>query len=233
MKKEELKKPCFAKGLCFEKYFLIFVIGSIFGTYYEQILTCIQHLLKDGSFVWELRRGVIYGPFSPVYGAGAVLFTFLLVRKKRVWYETILYGGFIGGFFEYMISLLQETFIGTISWDYSGQFLNIYGRTTVPIMLVWGVFSYLFVTFVYPFFSSWIESWNPLVGKRIVSFLCLFLVLDCFISWTALFRQTLRRQQIEPLTPIGRLYDKVYPDSFLEKYYPNMKIGGPKGGKRR
>ena len=64
------KREVFAKGFCGKKLFLIFVIGSIFGAFYEQILNLVKVYLTTGDIVWELRRGVIYGPFSPIYGAG-------------------------------------------------------------------------------------------------------------------------------------------------------------------
>ena len=82
---------------------------------------------------------MIYGPISPVYGAGAVLFTVLLLSKPKSNFKTFLEGALIGGIFEYGISFLQETFLHTISWDYSDAFLNINGRTTIPYMIVWGL----------------------------------------------------------------------------------------------
>ena len=45
-----------------------------------------------------------------------------------------------------------------------------------------------------------------------------------FISWTALFRGAMRKSDIEPITPIGRLYDKIYPDSVLSKHFPNTEF---------
>ena len=46
------------------------------------------------------------------------------------------------------------------------------------------------------------------------------------VSWTALFRQTLRRQNKDPYTAVGRLYDQIYTDEFLEKSFPNMEARG-------
>ena len=91
------------------------------------------------ELVWQLRRGVIYGPISPIYGMGAVLMIAILGRKKRPDYQTIFYGALLGGGFEYLISFLQETFLGTVSWDYTNEFLNINGRTTIPYAFVWGL----------------------------------------------------------------------------------------------
>lgn len=212
----------FAFGLCFKKYFWIFIIGCIFGAYWEQILTLVKCYLRDGSIVWEYKRGVIYGPFSPVYGAGAVLLTYCFGRKNYKWYEYILYGALLGGFFEYLVSFLQETFIGTISWDYSNMWLNINGRTTIPYALFWGFLTMTWMMFIYPKLSQLIESIPISIGNVITTFLIIFISLDILISWSALFRQSLRRKGIPPKTIIGEIYDKYYTDEFLLKYFVNM-----------
>ena len=58
--------------------FWIFVIGSFVGCVYETILSFFQR----GYF--ESRQGLVYGPFTPVYGAGAVLFLLLLEKRKNI-----------------------------------------------------------------------------------------------------------------------------------------------------
>ena len=194
-------KKVFAKGYSFKKLFLIFVIGSIFGALYEQILNLITTYLQTGNLVWELRRGVIYGALG-------------------------------GGAFEYLISFLQETFTYTVSWDYSDHFLNINGRTTIPFMLVWGFFALVFVKIVYPFLSEQIEKIPIKFGNIFFYFIFIFLVIDMTISWTALIRSALRRNNIEPLTPVGQFYDKVYPDQVLAKSFPNMSFDVRKDKKK-
>lgn len=216
-------KRTFAKGFCFDKLFLIFMIGSMVGTYYEQILNLVKHYLDNGTIFWEFRRGVIYGPFNPLYGFGAVIMTLCLAKKKRPWYQTLCYGMLLGGGVEYAFSWLQETFVGTTSWDYTGYFLNIGGRTTIPFMFAWGVMGIIFAYAVYPFVSNLIEKIPYLLGKWITAILVTFMSLNMLISWTALFRQTLRRNGVEPITFVGRLYDEIYTDAFLERYYPNMR----------
>lgn len=212
----------FAKGLSKEKIFFIFVIFSIFGTYYEQILNLITHYLADGSIFWEYRRGVIFGPFSPIYGAGAVLFLVLLKRKELSNFKTFLYGSLLGGFFEYIISLLQEIFVGTKSWDYSKHFLNIGGRTTIPFMIFWGLLALALVKVIYPFLSNLIEKIPYNIGIILYYVLLIFMIFDLLFSFSALIRQNLRRNNIKPFSFIGEFYDKHYPDDVLHKYYPNM-----------
>ena len=46
------------------------------------------------------------------------------------------------------------------------------------------------------------------------------------ISWGAIIRQTLRRNNIPAFTPVGEFFDKHYDDEFLAKYFPNMSYSG-------
>ena len=223
------KKCVFAKGYSFKKLFFIFVIGSIIGVLYEEILNTVKIYLATGDIVWELRRGVIYGPFNPLYGLGAVLVVYLLVRPNYSNIKTFIYGGLLGGIIEYSISLLQEIFTHTTSWDYSNHFLNIGGRTTIPFLIAWGIFTLIFAKIIYPYLSKWIEKIPINIGNIVFYILLIFLIIDMFISWTALFRGAMRKSDIEPITPIGRLYDRVYPDSVLSKHFPNTEFKTRKG----
>ncbi len=218
------KDKTFAKGICFYKLFWIFLLGSIFGAYYEQILNLFIHYHYHHELVWQLRRGVFYGPISPIYGIGAVLFAILLLRKEKTNFQIFLEGAFIGGTFEYLLSFFQETLFHTISWDYSNDFLNINGRTTIPFMIVWGLLALLFAKVVYPFLSNVIESYPKKFSYILTHTIIFLLLLDFGISWGALFRQRLRIDGIPPITRIGTFFDKHYDDETLKKYTINMKI---------
>ena len=67
----------FAHGLNFYKLVWIFIIGCIIGFVVETIWCYVQY----GHF--ESRKGLIYGPFSPVYGFGGVLLTLSLYRLRE------------------------------------------------------------------------------------------------------------------------------------------------------
>lgn len=58
--------------------FWIFIIGSIVGYIAEMIVV----LFQKGYF--ESRQGLVYGPFTPVYGIGGVIYylVFKLIRTK-------------------------------------------------------------------------------------------------------------------------------------------------------
>lgn len=62
------------------------------------------------------------------------------------------------------------------------------------------------------------------IGNVIFYIILSFLVIDMFVSWTALIRSALRRNNIDPITPVGVFYDKVYPDDVLAKSFPNMEF---------
>ncbi|MGN1342858.1 MAG: hypothetical protein ACI4VL_06700, partial [Bacilli bacterium] len=128
----------------------------------------------------------------------------------------------LGGGVEYIISFLQEFFLGTKSWNYSNYFLNINGRTTVPYMLFWGLLGILFVKFIYPFFSSKIDALTVSFGDKFTIVLIVLLSLDMIISWTALIRQTLRHYDVPSFSVVGKFYDKHFDDDYILKKFPNM-----------
>jgi uncharacterized membrane protein len=212
----------FAEGLCFRKLFFIFLIASVIGTIYEDLLIFVRTFLETGVGVWMMHRGVIYGPFNVIYGFGAALMCWLLLRKPYKNWQIFLYSALMGGAVEYLLSLGQELVIGTRSWDYSNQILDINGRTTLPIMLIWGAMGLVFMKIVYPWVSSLIEKIPPAVGENLFIVLLIFMIFNMVVSWSALIRQNLRHHEIRPLTPIGEFYDRYYTDEFLRKYYTNM-----------
>jgi len=231
MSSKNLEKKTFAKGICYDKLLIIFVVGAMIGTYYEEILTCIKYFLKTGDILWEYRRGVIYGPFNPLYGFGFALITYVFckIKEKRKPWEIFFLAALLGGVVEYSMSYLQELVVGTVSWNYSKKFLNIHGRTTIPFMLFWGLGAFLWIYKIYPKISKQIEQIPYKLGKIIVVFFTVFFSIDMIISFGALIRQDMRRKNIEAITPVGEFFDKHYTDEFLYKHYPNMVA--TKGGK--
>ena len=222
MKKKDKSKAKFAEGLSFQKLFSIFILASIFGAIYESAYGYIRMFLIGEEPRWIIHRGVIYGSLNIIYGFGAVIMCIFLINKERPRWKTFLYAALLGGATEFFVSLGQEKFMGTISWNYSDKFLNIGGRTTVPYMLFWGLLGILFVDVIYPYIASLIEKIPPKFGTIFINVLVVLFTVDCIISWTALYRQQQRHNNIPPKTKIGELYDKYYTDEFLHKYFDNM-----------
>ena len=215
----EVKNKKFAEGYCFKKIFIFFLLGCLIGTYYEEIL----HFIKTNS--WESRDGLIYGPFSPIYGLGVCIFVVFLGKnnEKRSIFKTWLCSAIIGGVTEFLTSFIAEYGFGIKFWDYSKRFLNIMGRTTIPYMIFWGIGGLILMKVIYPFISHLLEKIPLKIGNIIYYIVFIFIMLDIIITYTALGRMKFRSINKEPLTFVGRYYDKVYTDDFLYKKFPIMK----------
>lgn len=112
---------------------LLFFIFSFIGWTWEVSL----HLITDGVFV---NRGVLHGPWLPIYGTGGVLILIILnkLREKPIleFFATVILCGFVEYFTAYY---LEITHGGQKWWDYSGYFLNLHGRICAEGLLVFGI----------------------------------------------------------------------------------------------
>ncbi len=213
--------PKATKRLIFNQIILVFTIGCIFGTYYEELITLWKNFLNTGTLEWFSRRGLVYGPFSPVYGLGAVGIYLLFYRQRASWQACFFGGAVLGGAFEYILSLLQEWIFGTRSWNYYDRILNIDGRTTIPYMLFWGLLVLLAARWLFPLLE---QAYQRLVGRGLnISCVCLaiFLAFDISMSIAANLRQTERREGNEPDTRIELFLDRHFPDERLKEIYDN------------
>lgn len=200
------------------KIFWIFLIGSILGYGIEMVVGLVQ----NGHFV--SRQGLLFGPFIQVYGVGLVAYYLVIsnIRKKsyiKIFFITMLLGGIV----EYLFSYLQETWFGTISWDYSNLLFNIHGRTSLLHCLYWGIGGVLFVRFILPLIrnlNEWCKNTN---FRYITAFLVLFITFDIVMSGMAGSRQLERKNNIAANGYIDNFFDEYYPDEKLEQIYSNAK----------
>ncbi len=210
------KTDKFARGYSFYKYFLIFIIGCVFGFIYETIIA----FFKTGELVG--KQELIYGPFMPVYGIGAVLFMYV-ISKNKGYVKTFFICSALGGILEYFYSFFQELFFGTISWDYSQSFANVDGRTTLIYAIFWGALGLLFKAFLYPFLSNLIEKAPKKIAVPITWALIIFIIFDINITIFSSLRQNERNKNIPPKNAIDTFYDTYYPDEVLNKVYTNRR----------
>lgn len=215
--KKKVRRKSFASGLNFYKLAWIFLIGSFLGVVCEVVFCLIvDHKL-------ESRQGVIYGPFNPVYGVGVVLITVCLywLRNKRDFW-TFLCGSILGAVSEYCCSWYQETFIGTVSWDYSNMWGNINGRTCLLYAGIWGFLAMLWMKFIYPLVSKLIEAIPNKIGYILTWVLLVAMAYNIFISSIAVMRMTARHEGVPPQNGFEEYLDKTYPDDYLIEIYQHM-----------
>jgi len=202
------------------KYLIFFTLGSLLGCLFETGL----EFIKKGEFV--SRQGLLYGPFSPVYGVGIVLAVILLEKyyKDNKMIHIFVIGGLLCGIAEFVCSWVQEVFFHTYSWDYSKYPLNIFGRTSVIHIFIWGLMIFLFMQFIYPLIMLFIKHINGMFRKFFIIFLTVFFILDIFISASACIRQYERFKKMEPSNKFEVILDNWYNDNYLKKIYPNKKF---------
>lgn len=196
------------------RLFWIFIVGSLVGFAYENILV----LFQKGHF--ELRQGLLYGPLIPVYGVGAIVYE-IIVPKMKNSMQVFLYTMFLGGITEYIFSYLQEVLFGTISWDYHWLRLNLNGRTSLLHSFYWGIAGVIFYKLIHPGFDKLI---NREITKKILVvsiILAIFIILDIIISWAAAVRQTQRILDIPPQNRFDKILDEYYPDERIDKIFTN------------
>ena len=181
------KAVVFAQGCCFYKLISLFFIGAFLGDIVETIFCFIT------SGVLMSRSSVIYGPFSIVWGLGCMLLTAILYRiKDKSDSYIFVTGTVLGGAYEYVCSVFTELVFGTVFWDYSGFTFNLGGRINLLYCFFWGIAAVVWMKWIYPFLSKWIEKLPMKTGKILCNCMLVFMVVNCLISALALARYTER-----------------------------------------
>lgn len=200
------------------KIFIIFMIGSLIGYIVEMIVALVQ----NGHL--ESRQGVLYGPFTPVYGIGIIVF-YLFFNKvdTRQKGKIFIMSMILGGITEYLCSFLQEKIFGTVSWNYSNWIFNINGRTTLIHCTYWGIAGILYISYIEPLIPKINELLNKNLTKILAASLAVFMIFNITISSMAALRQKERNDNIAPQNKIDEFLDANYPDYYMNKVFANKK----------
>lgn len=209
------KKSKFSR---FIKIFVIFMIGSILGYIVEMIVGLVQ----NGHFV--SRQGLIYGPFTPVYGIGILVyyFFFSIINTKNKGY-IFIFSMILGGITEYLCSYIQERVFGTVSWDYSNWIFNINGRTTLIHCTYWGFAGLLYTSYIKPLIPKIEEFVKNHKVKAMTSMVAVFMVFNITISSMAAIRQNERINNIPASGNVDIFLDNMYPDEYMDEVFENKK----------
>ncbi len=141
---------------------LLFFIGCVFGWSWEVVL----HLLQTGEFV---NRGVLHGPWLPIYGGGLLLVLVMLYRFRKNAFRQFWLIVLLCGIVEYMTSwILEILHDGQRWWDYKGYYLNLNGRICAEGLLVFGIGGMAVVYIAAPLIDDLLEQ----VKQRILWPVC-------------------------------------------------------------
>ena len=217
MTPEEQGAYTFARGICLDKLIWVFLTSALLG----DVIETFWCGLVNGQ--WMNRSSVLYGPFSFVWGLGAVVLTISLQGlAKRDSFFVFAAGFFIGGTYEYMCSVFTELVFGTVFWDYSHMPLNIGGRTNVLFCFFWGVLAVFWSKVLYPAMSRAIEKIPALAGKVITWVVVAIMVCNGLLTCAAMLRYSTRALRPEPVNAFEAFVDQQYGDSFMQHRWPNM-----------
>lgn len=219
-KKVDSRKPL--KGyitLNFFNLFWIFVVCSILGLAIETVFhLAIYHAYQD-------RAGLLYGPFSPIYGFGGLFMTVALNRFHDKPIPVIfLISALIGGAFEFTVSWIMQSAFGIVAWDYSGTFLSIDGRTNFMFMCFWGILGVMWVKFLLPILLWMINKipWKLRYALTVVCFV--FMVVDVVLTVQTIDCWYLREAGHAPNTPLEEFFNKHYDNAYMEHRFQTMSM---------
>ncbi len=203
--------------LTFFNLFWTFVICAVLGVIIETI-----YCLVVGAGYMD-RAGLLYGPFSPIYGFGAVLMTIGLngIRDKNP-VLIFLLSAVIGGAFEFLVSYLLQYAFGITAWDYTGTFLSIDGRTNGFFMAAWGLLGLAWVKLLMPAIFDLVHKipWNwryAVTGVALV-----LLMMDGGLTLVSYDRWFSRQIGIPAGTAVEQFCDDNYPDDWMANRFQTM-----------
>lgn len=156
-------------------YIIIFFICALIGWLWEVLL----FFIKTGTFV---NRGVLHGPWLPIYGCGG-LGIVILLRRFRKHPSAVFFAAMIGcGLLEYFTGWYLETFKHLKWWDYSDQLLNLDGRICLVSVVTFGLCGLAMAYLVYPLLEKLLNHLS-LRPKKVLCFaLVLFFLADFVYS---------------------------------------------------
>lgn len=201
------------------KLLWVFVLMSILGLLGETL----QHRIAFNE--WESRAGLVWGPFSPIYGLAAVLLTiFLEPFSEKGLAPLFVIAALVGGGLEFIASWAMETFWGVVAWSYLEIPFNLAGRTDLFHACIWGALGVCWVRVGLPIVEFLFDKvGTERRGFRMVSgLLAVFMVANIVTTLIAMDRADSRANGIPAQSPMDQYYDTHYPDEFLQDRFENM-----------
>lgn len=177
---------------------LLFFTFSIIGWLWEVSL----HLTTDGF----VNRGVLQGPWLPIYGSGGVLVLVLLKKVRDNPALTFFLTVIICGVVEYFTSYWLEMTKGAKWWDYSGYLLNLNGRICAEGLLVFGLGGCAFIYFAAPVFDNLYKK----IPVKIQILLCVVLLGAFAVDQLYSHEHPNMGKGITDYAYVERLQDNIY-----------------------
>lgn len=202
------------------QYLIIFLLASVLGLVLETIYTFVAF------GVVESRVGLVWGPFSPLYGLGAVLLTVCLwqVRSRPGW-QVFLISATLGGTLEQCAGWSLDHFAHLQSWTYLGLPDHITQWIAWRFLFMWGVIGLVWCRLIMPELIYRIGEPSTRGQAVVATFLTIFTVLDIALTLGCFWRAGQRHQGVPPQNPFEVYIDTHFDDRFMAETFENMRIG--------
>lgn len=196
--------------------FWLFMFGSVAGFVLEG-LWCV---LTDGR--WESHTATVWGPFCIIYGIGAVA-VYLLSGLLKGRSLPVQFAAFTlsSAAVEFFGSLFQELCFGSVSWDYSAHLLNLGGRVSIKMALMWGALGVVFIRLAFPLVKRALRHLQGRGSRLLCAAMTVFMALNLAVTCAALTRWH-ERGDTPSDSAVIRWIDSTYDDETMSELFPNM-----------
>lgn len=217
--------------------FWVFFVCSVLGLILEEV----WHMVVVDPGVYQDRAGMLFGPFSPIYGFGAVLMTMALNRfYKKNPLIIFLVSALSGGAFEVFVGWFMQTSFGVVSWSYSH--IRLFGmpdpiavltggRTCTPFACMWGLGGLIWIKVLLPRLLKlinmipWKRRYSATVILTAVMLIDGVMTLQSLDYWYQRVNGTVRN------IPVAQFYDKHFDNEYMENRFQSMTMS-PKDATR-
>ena len=209
----------------FFNVFWIFVVCSFIGLVVEEV----YHFIFVVPGEWQDRAGLLFGPFSPIYGFGAVIMSVALNRLHKCPVLVIfLFSAIIGGLFEVFVAYFMQYAFGAVAWDYSNEVLPLFGgRTCAKFMIMWGFLGAVWLKIIMPTVVKIINKipWNWRYALTVVAAALMLtnaiMTLQSLDCWYMRISHT---EETAPSSNITKFYATHFDDEYMKNRFESMTI---------
>lgn len=221
------------KKITVHQIFWYFIIFSIAGLFIETIYS----YFTSGTI--ESRKGLIWGPFCPVYGvSGAILIIALNYCNRKNIFSLFTYGFIVGSIAEYILSFGLEAIYGMRFWDYGYASANLNGRICLQYSLYWGILSVIIMRLIKPLLDKIIEKIPSKPRNILEIILFIFLMVDCiFTVWgiqtyedRVLYNKVNQKETNNVLIQLQQTIENNYfTNERISRTFPNLRVKDKEG----
>ncbi|WP_282742192.1 putative ABC transporter permease [Olsenella uli] len=208
----------------------IFVLGSMAGLLLEEVW------MFATAGLTESRVGLVWGPFSPLYGTGTVLLTalsFWLRRKQARSWQIFLLSAIVGGSLEQLTGWGMETLFHAQSWTYAALPDHITTWVAWRFLVFWGALGLVWAKVITP--ELLFRIGEPTTRRQVtfVVILAVYLALDIFLTVACFSRRAARDAGIPAHNAFEAWVDQNFTDQFMSSKFQNLVIDSQGGGDAR